>query len=84
MRQKMEERAKRIAIKARENSNYYHTNLKELRKEYKGKFIAIKDREVVASAENTEELLDELEDKEIKQEEVLTTFVNPKKLILFI
>jgi hypothetical protein len=64
--------------KAEENLEWFHTNFLEIQEKYAGKQIAIKDKAIVAFAENGKKLLESLTDKNIDDSEVVIERIIPK------
>lgn len=60
------------------NSEWVQENFQQLRKDIEGKFIAVKNKEIVASALNRKDLCDKLKEKKIDPSEVLIEFIPPK------
>ena len=64
--------------KAEENLEWFHNNFLELREKYAGKQIAIKDKTIVAVAQNGKKLLESLKNKNIEDSEVIIERIIPK------
>ncbi len=65
--------------------NWLFDSLKneEFRNRYENKFVAIRDKEVVASAESVDELIKILKDKKIELSDVFIEFVYPDDVAIF-
>ena len=64
-----------------ENLEWFSNNFKEIQDKFSNKIIAIKDKKVIASAKNSEELLNTLKKNKIDESEVLIEIVNPSNEI---
>ena len=64
--------------KTEENLEWFKNNFSEIREKYPGKQIAIKDRQIIAVADNGNQLLSLLEDKNIDDSEVIIERIIPK------
>lgn len=74
---------KKIVEKLNETERDYKwliKNKKELRKQFKNKFVAILNERVVASSLNVEELIKELKEKNL--EDVIIEFIEPENVII--
>ena len=61
-----------------ENLIWFQENFLKIREKYAGKQIAIKDREIVAVADNGKALLDALKKKKIDDSQVIIERIIPK------
>lgn len=64
-----------------ENLEWFSNNFKEIQDKFSNKIIAIKDKKVIASAKNSEELLKTIKKNKIDESEVLIEIVNPSNEI---
>lgn len=64
-----------------ENLNWFQDNFVEIQEKYPNKIIAIKNKRIVASAANIEELIKLLHEKNIDDSEVLLEQIPPKNEI---
>ena len=62
-----------------ENLEWFQENSKEIQEQFTNKIIAIKDKRIIASAENINELLKLLKEKNIDSSEVLIEPIFSKK-----
>ena len=69
---------------AEQDLDWYSYNYESLEEEFPNKIIAIKERSVVASANNIKKLLEELKIKGIDESEVLIEVVYPKNEIIIL
>ncbi len=69
---------------AEESLKWFHDNSNEIREKYAGKQIAIKDKEIIAVADNGKKLLDLLKSKNIDDSEVIIERISPKGEINFL
>ena len=68
-----------------EDSEWFHKNIDKLRKEnFTGKFVAIKNSKPVASGEDFEKVLDELEKKGENPSYLFIEFVHPEGFTLIL
>lgn len=67
-----------------ENLNWLNDNYSKIQEEFASKVVAIKDRKVVASSDNVEELLNILKNNKINEEEVLIESVRSKGEIVIL
>jgi len=67
-----------------ENLKWFQSNSIEIREKFTGKFIAIKDKKIVASANNPEKLMSVLKEKGIDDSEVLIEAVTSKDEIIIL
>ena len=65
-----------------ENLEWFQENSKEIQEQFTNKIIAIKDKRIIASAENINELLKLLKEKNIDSSEVLIEPIFSKKEII--
>ena len=63
---------------AEENLKWFHDNFNEIKEKYSGKQIAIKDKSIIAFAENGKKLLEILKSKDIDDSEVIIERISPK------
>ena len=64
------------------NLEWFQENFGRIQEQFEKQIIAVKDRRVIASARNIEELLKILEEKEIDQSEVLIENIPAKNEIV--
>ncbi|MBM3234158.1 hypothetical protein FJZ19_03615 [Candidatus Pacearchaeota archaeon] len=67
-----------------ESLKWFQENSIKIREEFANKIIAIKNKEIVASAKNINELLIFLKEKNIDESEVLIEFIVPKNEIVIL
>ena len=67
-------------LKLLENQRWYEENLKELQKNYDGKMLAIKDKNVIIVASNEDELDDLIERKGYSLDETLRVLVSSESI----
>jgi hypothetical protein len=76
---------KKLRIKARrmiENTVWYQENKKTLREKYSDKYVAIFNKDVIASDEDIDNLRAGLKEKGIDLDLVLIEFIYPKDMLM--
>ncbi len=73
-----------LLMDSEENLQWFQENSKEIQEQFTNKIIAIKNKKIVASADNINELLRVLKDKNIDPSEVLIEPVYSKKEIIIL
>jgi len=61
---------------------WFRENIKLLRRQYEGVFVAIKDKSIVAFSRNTHDLLNKVKDRNINETEVIIQFIPHKNQII--
>ncbi len=74
-----------ILLEFKKDDSWLHEQLehKEFLDKYENKFVAVKDRKVIASAKTIDRLIEELESSNIDVAEVFVEFIYPKGLAVF-
>ncbi len=73
------------SIKKMEDSNaWLQENYESIRESYGNKFVAIENKEILASANTAEELLNELEEKKTDTSAILIEFIPEKGLSVIV
>ena len=67
-----------------ENLKWFQNNFNKIRESYEKKIVAIKNKKIIASADNSKQLLDLLEEKGIDNSEVLIEAITPKNEIVIL
>jgi hypothetical protein len=69
---------------AEESLKWFHDNFNEIREKFAGKQIAIRDKEIIAFADNGKKLLELLKTKNIDDSEVIIERITPKGEIIIL
>jgi len=64
--------------KAEENLEWFKENFSKIQERYPGKVIAIKDKKIIDSTKNSQQLLESLKNKRIDDSEVIIERISPK------
>lgn len=64
--------------------NWFRDNSEKLEEQYEGEIVAIKDKNIVAFAPTVDILFRKLEEKGVKQEEVLIKYISPSNQIVIL
>ena len=63
---------------------WLHSNLDKLRPRFENKFVAIKDKDIIASNERIEEVINQLQKKNINPAQIVIEFVHKKGVQLIL
>lgn len=71
-----------LLLRAKKDLEWVRSNAGSFREEYNNRFIAVKNREILASSQTMESLLEALEKKGIDAGEVLVRYVSRVAMVL--
>lgn len=80
---KMEELFKELK-EGNENLQWLSKNFEKIRKQYSGKFVAIKDKKIILSSTDLEALIDKLEKRKEDPARLLIDFIPQEDFILVV
>jgi len=75
-----EEKIRKSLIELYEDLKWFSENFSRISKKYSNKWIAIKNKKIIAYSENYEELVKKLE--EMKCEDALIRWIEPKNIVI--
>ena len=67
-----------------EEDDWLRKNYESIRKEYKNKFVAVKDKKVIECDEHLEKLMKKLERKQVNAAQTLIEFIPEKSMLLIL
>ncbi len=73
-----------LLTSSEESLEWFQENFLEIKEKYQNKMIAIKNKQIVAIASNTKDLLKILKEKGINESEVLIESIIPKNEIVIL
>lgn len=69
-----------VLLKFEESSKWFQSHIDDLRKNYENKFVAIKDKKVIGSSKDIEDIINRLEQKNEKPNEIIIELITPQNL----
>lgn len=80
----MENQDLQLLKKFEEDSKWFHDNINKLREKFEGRFVAIKNKQPIASDKNIEIVVKAIEEQGENPSYLLIQFVYPKDFLLLL